>query len=149
MMLFSKVIIPFDCDTTSLFKLCICPAKRVLLIFFFWNSLFTSWSNWIFSFCKPILSFFLCFLLSVTLLKFERSKLRLPNFERCIFVLNVLNIVLRMLPVTIHLKTLETGFHALCYVCYELTSLLRAFAWPLHLPNIDFNTKLSKNSEYK
>ena len=51
-----------------------------------------------------------------------------------------------MLPATVHLKTLQTGCYAWCYV---LTFLLHAFAWPLHLPNIDVTTKLSKNSECK
>ena len=36
--------------------------NQALLIFLFSNFLFTSWSNWIFSFCKPVLYFFLCFL---------------------------------------------------------------------------------------
>ena len=30
-----------------------------------------------------------------------------------------------------------TWCYALCYACYVLTFLLHAFAWPLHLPNID------------
>ena len=61
--------------------------------------------------------------------------------------------MLRVLPVTIHLKTLQTRCYtwryALCWVCYALTFLLQAFAWPLRLPNIDATTKLSKNSECK
>ena len=47
-----------------------------------------------------------------------------------------------MLPITIHLKT---G----CYACFALTFLSHAFAWPLHLTNIDVKTTLSKNSECK
>ena len=54
-----------------------------------------------------------------------------------------------MLPVTVHLKTLQTGCYLWCYACYALTFLLHAFVWPLHLPNIDVTTKLSKISEYK
>ena len=64
-----------------------------------------------------------------------------------------LNVVLCVLPVTIHLKSLQTECYAwcyaLCYTYYVLTFLLHAFAWPLHLPNIDVTTKLSKNSECK
>ena len=126
MMLFSKVIILFDCDTTLLFKLCLCPAKRVLLKFSFSNSLFTSWSNWIFSFCKPILSFFLCFLLSVTLLNFERCNanstksdtLLLPicDFTALFFLLNFryfffllsLNLIFRVIPHQNHFPSFHT-----------------------------------------
>ena len=57
-----------------------------------------------------------------------------------------------MLPVTIHLKTCNLGVtHGVtrCYAWYALTFLLHAFAWPLHLPNMDVTTKLSKNSESK
>ena len=39
--------------------------------------------------------------------------------------------------------------YSLCYMCYALTFLLHAFAWPSHLPNIDFTTKLSENSKCK
>ena len=59
------------------------------------------------------------------------------------------NVVLRVLPVTIHLNTLKTGCYAWCYACYVLNFLLHDFAWPLHLPNIDVTTKLSKSSECK
>ena len=114
-MLFSKVIIPFDYDTISLFKLCLCPAKCVLLIFSFSNSLFTSWFNWIFSSWKPTPSFFLYFLLSVTLINVERCNanstksdtLLLPiyDFTALIFLLNFchfffllsLNVIFRMI----------------------------------------------------
>ena len=51
----------------------------------------------------------------------------------------------RVLPVTIHLKTLQIGYYAWCYAF----TLLHAFAWSLHLPNTVVTTKLSKNSEYK
>ena len=69
----------------------------------------------------------------------------------------ILSVVLRVLRVTIHLKALQTGcyasYYASCYAlryaCYGFTFLLHAFAWPLHLPNIDVTTKLSKNSECK
>ena len=32
---------------------------------------------------------------------------------------------------------------------WALRVVLHAFAWPLHLPNIDVTTKFSKNSECK
>ena len=48
-----------------------------------------------------------------------------------------LNVVLRVLPVTIYLKTMQTG----CYtLCYALTFLLHDFVWPLHLPNLVVTT---------
>ena len=58
--------------------------------------------------------------------------------------------MLRVLPVTIDLKTLLTECYAWRYaLCYALNFLLHAFPWSLHLPNIDVTTKLSKNSECK
>ena len=62
--------------------------------------------------------------------------------------IHFLNVVLRVLPVTVHLKTLQTGCYAWCYTscdaCYPLPFLLHAFAWPLNLPNLVLTLKLSK-----
>ena len=53
--------------------------------------------------------------------------------------------MLPVLPITIHLKTLQTRCYAwryaLCWACYALTFLLHAFTWPLRLPNIDATAK--------
>ena len=57
--------------------------------------------------------------------------------------------MLRVLPVTIHLKTLQHGCYAWCYAlryaCYALPFLLYALIWPLCLPNINVTTKLSRS----
>ena len=60
-----------------------------------------------------------------------------------------LNVVLRVLPVTIHLKTLQTGCYVWCYTYYALNFLFHTFARSLQLPNIYVTTKLGKNSECK